>query len=79
MKDYAVIYAREDKVTLEAMKLSGGKLYIRRLTPDENICVLRGTNYQILRARVALFVGEFLQFREERRCSRMVRARYNVE
>ena len=79
MKEYAIIYDRNDRMTLEAMKLSGGKLYIRRLTPEENICVLRGTNYQILRAKTALFVGDFLRFREERRCSRMARARYNVE
>ena len=78
MKQYAVIYNRDDKMTLEAMKLSGGKLYIRRLTPDENICVIRGNTYNVLRAKTALFIGDFLRFREERRCSRKRRVGYDL-
>ena len=64
-----LIYERSNSETvLAAIKSEGCKVYVRRLTPSENVAVFEGSGLRVTTTKLRLFMAEFKDF-HERRCS----------
>lgn len=62
-------YKRSNSETvIPAIKSGGCKVYIRRLTPTENMAVYEGSGLRVTTTKLRIFMSEFEEF-HERRCS----------
>ena len=71
MKRGVVIYNNNgDRRAINAAMSSGCKVYVRRLTMEENICVFEGTSASVWLTKLRLVMAEFENFHERRKRKR---------
>ena len=69
-----VTYKRGSVVALDVLRRSGCKLYVRRLTPEESMCIFEGDATKILLTKLRLLMAEFEAFHERRCFERMMKS-----
>lgn len=70
MKRGVVIYKNGDRRAINAAMSSGCKVYVRRLTMEENICIFEGTTISVWLTKLGIIMAEFKSFHERRKRKR---------